>query len=705
MALPTQRTFTAKFTNPVTGEAGVGFALFDILPSRWTDKAGNQILIGDRQRSFDEGSDGGISIPLVVTDEDDDILPVEGRLWQMRVCMNGDWKQYIFTVPAGAGPLDLTDVDAIENPDTSTWYVPVPGPAGADGTDGIDGTNGTNGTNGTDGTDGAQGPPGPVASVAGVEPDGVGDVPLTAGDIGAVPATGGAVTGALAVTGTLSSSAGVQTDGSVHAAANGIFDEDLTVSGDADIAGSLKVNGRPVTTSAIDVDTYLAGDGDGEFSSAHRGSGMLYPEHTLEAYRASLAEGAPAIEVSVQRTKDGVLVCFHDTTVLRMTGLTGAVSDYTYSQLLNGVKVKAQTLVGAGWADQAIPTVTQVLDELMSRCIILLEPKTNDAVVPLQSLMDSRYPSAPDVVIWKLYYLNATDWAVSRGYKIWLYVDAATTQSQADAVEFSVDQPTFWGVPHTATDTVIGEFVARVNAYGDDPKKVMVWEVHRNSELERFRNLGVKGIMSPQWSYLYNHERLTDSKFSLKVVEPGMMGVANYDPAYAPQFDSSGRAYLNAIPNQSFMLGGHRPDDPSATYQIQFGMVWDTVPGANIHSGIAFGRTDDSKYQFSTANAVGGYHIAVRSDGTLQIYRHDPGVTSGVKLAETVSHSQTPTNGGVMTFTVDVTPTTITLTRTDVATTAIVATDSTYRGEYVHCSVGSVTVAGTKPYWTYLNIP
>lgn len=700
MALPTQRTFTAKFTNPVTGEAGVGFALFDIMPSKWTDKNGNQILIGDRQRSFDEGSQGGISIPLVVTDVDDDILPVEGRAWQMRVCMNGDWTQYRFLIPAGDGPIDLTDVEMIENPDTTQWYAPVPGPAGADG------TNGTNGIDGQDGADGAQGPPGPVQSVGGVEPDEDGDVPLTAGDVGALPATGPVTVDGLLTVNANSHVLGDQTvDGNMHVGSDADFAHDVSVGHDLEVTGTIRTNGKAVLTNAISVDTYLEGDVNGEFSSAHRGSGMLYPEHTLEAYRASLAEGAPAIEVSVQRTKDGVLVCFHDTTVLRMTGLTGAVSDYTYAQLLNGVKVKAQTLLGAGWADQPIPTITQVLDEMLSRCIILLEPKTNDAVVPLQNLMDRLYPNAADVVIWKLYYTNSTAWAASRGYKTWLYVDATTTQEQADAVEIGVDQPTFWGVPHNATDTIIGQFVNRTNDFGPDPKAVMVWEVHRISERERFRNLGVKGIMSPQWSYLYNHERLTASKFNLKVVEPGMMGVANYDPAYAPQFDSNGRAYLNAIPNQSFMLGGHRPDDPSATYQIQFGMVWDTVPGANIHSGIAFGRTDDSKYQFSTANAVGGYHIAVRSDGTLQIYRHDPGVTTGVKLAETVTHSQTPTNGGVMTFTIDVTPTTITLTRTDVATTAIVATDSTYRGEYVHCSVGSVTVAGTKPYWTYLNTP
>jgi glycerophosphoryl diester phosphodiesterase len=646
MALPPQRTFTAKFTNPVTGEAGVGFALFDILPSKWTDKDGNQILIGDRQRSFDEGSDGSISIPLIVTDSNEDILPVDNRFWQMRVCMGGQWQTYQFTIPAGAGSIDLTDVEVVTDTVSATTYVPVPGPAGDDGA------------------------PGKIQSVNGDDGDDEGNVVVTAQGVGAVPATGGTFTGSV------------------------VMEDDLAV------GGAVTVNGRAPLFNSISVDTYLDGDMNGEFSCAHRGSGMLYPEHTLEAYRASLAEGAPAVEVSAQLTKDGVLVCFHDADVERMTDLTGAIADYTYAQLLNAVKVKAQTLLGDGWQDCDIPTVTQVLDELLGRCIIFLEPKTNDAVIPLQSLMDRIYPDAHETVVWKLYYQNSTEWAASRGYKIWLYVDAATTQEQADPYELGENQPTFWGVPHTASDEVITAFVER----NDSAKKVMVWEVHRRTEQLRFRNLGVKGFMSPQWSYVYNRTRTGDSAFPLRVVEPGCMGVANYDPDYAIHFDSEGRAYCDKFPNQSVMFGSSTPEDPSATWTIEFGMVWDTVPAASVHAGIAFARTDDSKYQFSTANAVGGYHLAIRGNGTLQIYRHDPGVAAGVKLAENLAVTQ-PVAGEEMTFVVTIEPGTITFERTDVDDAAISTNDTTYRGEYQHLSNGSTTTDATKPFFTYLNVP
>jgi glycerophosphoryl diester phosphodiesterase len=66
---------------------------------------------------------------------------------------------------------------------------------------------------------------------------------------------------------------------------------------------------------------------------AHRGASALYPEHTLAAYRAAIAQGADALECDVRLTADGELVCLHDRT-LRRTGLSdGLVSTSTLAEL------------------------------------------------------------------------------------------------------------------------------------------------------------------------------------------------------------------------------------------------------------------------------------------------------------------------------------------------------------------------------------
>lgn len=43
--------------------------------------------------------------------------------------------------------------------------------------------------------------------------------------------------------------------------------------------------------------------------------------------------GANGIETDVQMTKDGVLVLFHDDTIMRLTGAEGSVCDYTLEEL------------------------------------------------------------------------------------------------------------------------------------------------------------------------------------------------------------------------------------------------------------------------------------------------------------------------------------------------------------------------------------
>ena len=67
---------------------------------------------------------------------------------------------------------------------------------------------------------------------------------------------------------------------------------------------------------------------------AHRGASSYYPENTLSSFEAGLRMGANGIETDVHRTKDGVLVLFHDDKLDRVTDGCGPITDYTYEELL-----------------------------------------------------------------------------------------------------------------------------------------------------------------------------------------------------------------------------------------------------------------------------------------------------------------------------------------------------------------------------------
>ena len=82
MALPTERTVTGTYTNPVTGEpydgtTGDHFVIFEPVPERWTDQGGNQVLVGGGRVNLDVN--GQFSEALVTTNADG-VLPEEDRL-------------------------------------------------------------------------------------------------------------------------------------------------------------------------------------------------------------------------------------------------------------------------------------------------------------------------------------------------------------------------------------------------------------------------------------------------------------------------------------------------------------------------------------------------------------------------------------------------------------------------------------------------
>ena len=82
---------------------------------------------------------------------------------------------------------------------------------------------------------------------------------------------------------------------------------------------------------------------------AHRGASEYAPENTLSSFYLGIHMGANGIETDVRRTKDGVLVLFHDKNLERVIGCEGSVADNTYAELLQmrvrNVKTDTQDLI------------------------------------------------------------------------------------------------------------------------------------------------------------------------------------------------------------------------------------------------------------------------------------------------------------------------------------------------------------------------
>jgi glycerophosphoryl diester phosphodiesterase len=426
------------------------------------------------------------------------------------------------------------------------------------------------------------------------------------------------------------------------------------------------------------------------FYIAHRGGGDEAPEHTLIAYETAANLGMQGIEVSVQRTADWHIICMHDTTLDRTTTASGTVIASNLADLQNNYVVDiGATINGPSWDPQPIPTLHQVMNSIGQNALLFLEPKQADSatVTRIFRVLD-RYPWAK--IVWKFSTPTGGGLpahavlAAARGYWTWSYLGTSNTTAEIAAAAAAAD---ILGVPIGATDNYITSVVTAAAVYG---KKVIVYEVHRRSEVTRCRALGVQGYMCSGPNYVPATTTLApSSNWASGIRAPGEIPHDTFaSNTNLPTFDTANRAVITATSNRSLLLGWASSGTAATSYTISFALRWLTVPTSTTHSDLVFCQTDDSGYQHQVTTNAGGYHLVVRGSGLVQLFKHDPGTTVGTALGTNLQ-TAVPTNGGWMTFTVQVTATQIIWQRTDDASSAVTVSDTSYRGAYIHVASGS----------------
>lgn len=125
---------------------------------------------------------------------------------------------------------------------------------------------------------------------------------------------------------------------------------------------------------------------------AHRGASAYAPEHTLEAYRLALEQGAEYVEQDVDLTKDGVLVCSHDPSLERTTNVEEVFPTRFTEVPMGGKTVKVwfiedftlaeiKQLDAGSWFDPKfkgakVPTFQEAIDLVKGKAGIFPELKT-----------------------------------------------------------------------------------------------------------------------------------------------------------------------------------------------------------------------------------------------------------------------------------------------------------------------------------------
>jgi glycerophosphoryl diester phosphodiesterase len=243
-----------------------------------------------------------------------------------------------------------------------------------------------------------------------------------------------------------------------------------------------------------DADDYAFFDNGGlPLAMAHRGGALtgdnIGVENSMVAFAAVVALGYRYVETDVHATSDGVVLAFHDATLDRLTGLTGAVADLTFERLRGA-------LVGGR---EPVPRLSEILTS-WPELRLNVDCKDRRAVEPLARVI-AEHRAWDRVCV-----ASFSPWRLSR-LRARLGPRVATSYSPPGVAALRLlptAQLRRLAVGHTGLAAQVPEwagplpivtaaFVARAHALR---KRVHVWTVDEPVEMNRLLDLGVDGIIT-----------------------------------------------------------------------------------------------------------------------------------------------------------------------------------------------------------------
>lgn len=217
--------------------------------------------------------------------------------------------------------------------------------------------------------------------------------------------------------------------------------------------------------------------------TAHRGYSAMAPENTMPAIGLAIEHGADYIEVDVQKTKDEVLVLFHDRTLKRMAGIKKKISDLTYDEL-------STIDLGASFDDifegTHIATLEKALELCAGRAKLNIELKSSEEDLGrLVVDMVASHDMLEDIVI------TAADYEAIKRVKE--YNNEIMTGYITSALYGDVSEMKYADVFSLQSSFITADLVADIHRHG---KLVFAWTVNNLNETKRLMELGVDNIIT-----------------------------------------------------------------------------------------------------------------------------------------------------------------------------------------------------------------
>ena len=222
--------------------------------------------------------------------------------------------------------------------------------------------------------------------------------------------------------------------------------------------------------------------------TAHRGFSKVAPENTMPAFQAAMDCGADYIELDLQLTSDGQLVVIHDDKLDRTTNGKGLVERYTYEQL--------KTLSAGSWFskdgefdDVEIPLFSEVL-ELTGKDIMLN--------IEIKKSGDPKKTAEKAVELIEEYGIVNSCYVTSFSYPALKKVKQLNPKIQTAFIANLATATSYAQLPYIDAVSMNYLFVNQsvVNSAHHHGKRIFVWTVDRQSEMQKMMALGVDNIIT-----------------------------------------------------------------------------------------------------------------------------------------------------------------------------------------------------------------
>ncbi len=231
----------------------------------------------------------------------------------------------------------------------------------------------------------------------------------------------------------------------------------------------------------------------------HRGAAAYAPENTLASFEKAIELGVDIVELDVHLSNDGVVVVHHDTSLDRTTTGKGKIKHHKWDHIK---KLNAGLSFSEHFKNETVPSLEDVINLCQDKTELLIEIKEGEKF----------YPEIEDRIIEMIKKYNAEKWCIVQSFKdeviFRIHKIAPGIRLQKLFVRklhyfpviidsgitfFSFQKYNFVESFNILYKHATKQFVDQAHKHH---KKVMVWTVNDQKEIDKMKKLGVDGIIS-----------------------------------------------------------------------------------------------------------------------------------------------------------------------------------------------------------------